>query len=130
MNTYLSNHWHDVTLLKLDPSPGSEGPFIVVQDAMDSDDPTQTRRVWLLRNDGFWVDLAVQLGLPEDNRAHTWFENIHEVMAAIGALPPHPQVFYHELTGEERIRSIDGIEHLNLERIHERVIEWKEAREQ
>jgi hypothetical protein len=129
MSASLSNNWNDVHLLKLDPSPGSEGPFAVAQEAVDSNDPSQTVRFWLLRSDGQWVDLVVQSVLPMEQRRLVWFENVREVMSLLGSLSTHPAVLEHMLTEKERAEAIESLEHMNLETIRQLVQQWKEAHE-
>jgi hypothetical protein len=125
----LSNNWNDVHLLKLDPTPGSEGPFAVVQEAVDANDPSQKVRFWMLRRDGQWVDLAVQSILPAEQRRLTWFDNIREVMALLGSLPTHPAILHHPMTDQERAAALGTLKEFNLETIRELVRRWKEAHE-
>ncbi len=129
MSHYLTNHWNDVTLLKLDPSPGSDGPFIVAQDAVDSQDSSQRVRSFVLRQDGQWIDLLVHYSLPQEDRSQIIFRSVREVMELLGALPQHPQVLRRELTHEEKAKALAELESLNIAGIHERVRTWKAEQE-
>lgn len=129
MSHYLTNHWNDVTLLKLDPSPGSDGPFLVTQEAIDSDDSAQKVRSFTLRKDGKWVDLLVHYSLPQDERSQIIFSSVREVMTLLGTLPSHPEVLRRELTHEEKASALAEIEQLNIEGIRERVQSWKQNHE-
>jgi hypothetical protein len=129
MPGYLSNHWSDVNLIKLDPSPGSEGPFLITQEATDPNDATQTVRLWILRTDGKWIDAVMQFSLKPEERVRIWFENIRDVMDLLGNLPQHPEIFFRELTNEEKAAALADISQLNLETIKEHVRTWKNAHE-
>jgi hypothetical protein len=129
MSNYLTNHWNDVTLLKLDPSPGSDGPFIVTQDAIDSNDSSQKVRSFTLRKDGQWVDMLVHYALPETERAQIIFGSVREVMELLGGLPAHPEVLRRELSHEEVAQALAEMEQLNIAAIHDKVRTWKKERE-
>jgi len=126
MSQPLSNNWNNVTIVKLDTSPGSNGPFFVAQNAIDSNDPTQTERNWLLRTDGFWIDLVTQFALPAKERGPVWFFTIQEVMALLGSLPAHPAVFHKELSNQDKAAALAEVEGLSTESIRAKVQQWKE----
>lgn len=126
MSQPLSNNWNDVTILKLDTSPGSDGPYFVVQEAIDSNDPSQTARTWLLRTDGFWIDLITQFSLPAKERGPVWFSVIQDVMALLGSLPAHPAVYQKELSNKEKAAALAEVEGLSTENIRAKVQKWKE----
>lgn len=130
MSAPLSNNWNDLTLVKLDTSPGSEGPFIVAQDAVDADDSTQTPCTWLLRTDGRWIRLVHQVLLPEPERELVWFENAREVMGLLGSLPELPSI--QEVDADEaRLREAVGkIREMSVHRLREIALEWKSHREE
>jgi hypothetical protein len=125
MSHYLTNHWNDVTLLKLDPSPGSDGPFLVSQLGIDSDDSSQKERSFILRRDGHWIELLVHYSFPREERDAAIFRNVREVMELLGTLPQHPQVFRRDLTHEEKARALAELEAVNVAGIHEHVRAWK-----
>ncbi len=127
MANYLSNHWNDVTLMKLDPDHGDSGPFVVIQDAIDPNDPGNGKRIWMLRADGKWIDQVVHHAQPREKRERVWFESVAEVMALMAKLPAHPVVESMPLTAEETATSYEDIAQLNLEVIREHVKEWKDA---
>ena len=129
MPAYLSNHWNDVNLIKLDPSPGSDGPFMVTQEAIDSNDSTQTVRFWILRSDGKWIDAVTQFSLQPADRIRTWFDNVREVMELLGDLPQHPEVFFRTLTNEEKAAALADISQINIETVRAAVRKWKASHE-
>lgn len=123
-----SNHWHDIALLKLDPCPSSEGPFLVVQEVADATAPEQGTRVWILRTDGFWAVLSDQFSQAEDEKFPLWFDSIAEVIELLARLPEAPRICSRELMTDES--PVSKIAHLNIEGIQERVAAWKKSREQ
>ncbi len=126
-SAYLSNHWNDVTLLKLDPGSENEGPYCVVQDAIDSNDPQQVRRIWILRRDGKWIDWVLQMALKPEEHVPAWFHSIAEVMECLGSLPVRPLVLRKTLTDEEKAQSLAKIEGVSIESIRVKVREWRDA---
>lgn len=126
MANYLSNHWNDVTLMKLDPDHGKDGPFVVTQDAVNPDDPGSGKRIWMLCADGKWIDQIVLHSIPPEKRARVWFDSIAEVTELLGKLPSHPLIESRQLTAEETANSYEDIAQINMEVIREHVKAWKE----
>ena len=101
---------------------------MVVQDAVDSNDSSQKTRMWMLREDGKWIDIVLQFAIKEPDRLPVWFDNVAAVMTLLGSLPSKPLVFAKEISAEEREQALKGIEQLNIEEIRRRVKRWKEAK--
>ena len=127
MASYLSNHWHDLTVMKLDTTHEGEGPFVLYQDAIDANDARQLSKFWMLRADGKWIDQVTQYSLEPAERIPVWFSSIREVMELLATLPEHPVIFTKKLTPEQKAISIQEITNSNLETIREHVRTWKVA---
>jgi hypothetical protein len=125
MTASLSNSWNQVMLIKLDTSPGSEGPFVVTQDAIDPDDTTMTPCSWLLRADGQWISLLNQVLLPREEKERVWFENAKEVMTLLASLPDRPSIFRTEVDEAEHKEAVRIIREMSAERLREMAQEWK-----
>jgi hypothetical protein len=125
MAASLSNSWNHVTLIKLDTSPGSEGPFVVTQEAVAPDDTTQLPRTWLLRADGKWIDLVQQVLLPHEEKERVWFDNAREVMTLLASLPDHASVFSIEVEEDQRREAVRIIEGMSAQRLREMAVAWK-----
>jgi len=125
MASSLTNNWNHVTLIKLDTSPGSEGPFVVTQQAIAPDDTTMTPCTWLLRADGQWISLLQQVLLPHSEKERVWFENAKEVMTLLASLPEHASVFSSEIDEDQRREAVAIIRGMSAERLREMAHEWK-----
>jgi hypothetical protein len=125
MAASLSNSWNHVTLIKLDTSPGSEGPFVVTQEAVTPDDTTQLPRTWLLRADGKWIDLVQQVLLPHEEKERVWFDSAREVMTLLASLPDHASVFSIEVEEDQRREAVRIIEGMSAQRLREMAVAWK-----
>lgn len=125
MASSLTNNWNHVTLIKLDTSPGSEGPFVVTQEAIASDDATMTPCIWLLRADGQWISLLQQVLLPQEEKERVWFENAKEVMTLLASLPEHPSIFRTEIDETRHREAVGIIRGMSAQRLREMAHEWK-----
>jgi hypothetical protein len=125
MGSSLSNNWNEVTLVKLDTSPGSEGPFVVTQEAVAPDDSTQTPCTWLLRADGLWISLIQQVLLRGEEKERVWFENAREVMTLLASLPEHPSIIRMEVDEAQHREAVGMIRGISAQRLREMAQEWK-----
>lgn len=125
MPSSLTNNWNHVTLIKLDTSPGSEGPFVVVEEAIAPDDSTMTPCTWLLRADGQWISLVHQVLLPAQEKERVWFENAKEVIALLASLPEQPSIFRADIDENRQKEAVDIIRGMSAQRLREMAHEWK-----
>jgi len=130
MITSLSNSWNQVTLIKLDTSPGSEGPFVVTQEAINPDDTTMTPCSWLLRADGQWISLLQQVLLPREEKERVWFENAKEVMTLLASLPDRPSIIRTDIDPVRHREAVGIIREMSAERLREMAHEWKSHHEE
>lgn len=82
----LTNNYRDCTLIKVEPqNPG--GPYVVVQEAFDPEDPQMRSALFLLQHDGTWIEEIARTELPDEERFEVVFETLDEVMKAFEAMP-------------------------------------------
>lgn len=88
----LSNNPGDCEVLNLDPAHGRGGPFVVVQTAIDSKDPGQHERMFILRRDGVWSDCASLTLLALDDAQCACFASMRDVGEVLGKLAAEPSI--------------------------------------
>lgn len=93
----LSNSFLAVRLLALREFPRESGqgsgPFLVVQHALDPDDPEMEPAHFLLTRQGSWVRVEAYLRWSPDRRAErACFPSAATVIALLEQLPPRPNV--------------------------------------
>ena len=92
----ITNHYPDFRLLELSkttPHPETRGPYMVVQDGADPQDPTSRECTFVLTRRGTWLHFYVFLMLPVDIRQGVGvFQNIPEVMGLVETLTGKPRV--------------------------------------
>lgn len=88
----LSNNYLDCEVLNLDPEDPRHGPFVVTQNAVDANDPTQRANLYLLRRDGTWIEYATHALTPESQRVPVVFDGLGEITRLMEDLPRKPEV--------------------------------------
>jgi hypothetical protein len=83
----LTNDYKSCHVFDLEPATRRSGPYIVVQTGVDAEDATQQERLYLLRQDGVWVDYLTQSIHHPEARAQLCFETMAEIMALLDSLP-------------------------------------------
>lgn len=97
----ITNHFTGVQMLKLSDEPGKSGPLIVVQNGVAPGDMTVKDRMFLLCNDGAWVDVVE---LSAAGKPDLWdqalFDSSAKVMILLDRLGSTAQVRRLETTPE------------------------------
>jgi hypothetical protein len=97
----ISNSFQDIRLVSLaawrqaaEISPRDHGgPYVVLQEGYDPEDPKLTPDEFLLGRSGQWLSLAYFYQLPvEERRAEYIFGMAGEVMDVMGKLPSKPKL--------------------------------------
>lgn len=95
----LTNNYRDCTLINIEPStPG--GPYVVVQEAFDPEDPQMRNALFMLQHDGTWIEEIARTELPDEERFEVVFETLNDVMQAFQAMPDKPSVERIPVTAE------------------------------
>jgi len=122
MSLSLSNHYQNVRLINMSSEPC--GPFLVIQDAVDSNDSTQRERSWLLRKDGKWIDLIAHFTLDEKERSQAFFNSAQEVMTLLGKLPAKASIYEKQLSKQEVEAAAQRAMQLDVEEIRRLARQW------
>lgn len=88
----LSNNYDDCEVLNLEPDDPRHGPFVVTQNAVDTEDPQQRENMYLLRRDGAWIEYATHALTPESERVPIAFDGLVEIIRLMEELPRQPKV--------------------------------------
>jgi hypothetical protein len=82
----LTNDPNQVTVLNLDAARPGKGPFVVTQSFIEPTDPQQKENLYLLRQDGTWVEYATQILLPEEQKISVIFDALGDVTRLLSSL--------------------------------------------
>lgn len=97
----ITNHYGDFHVLDLDPS-AARGPFAVAQEGCAPGDDTARVKVFVLRRDGLWADVAYYLaGGGREKLEEILFLNTSDVMRLLQRLDGRPKVAEVTATEEE-----------------------------
>ena len=99
----ISNQYTDCEVLNLDLSDPKGGPFIVTQNGADAEDPRQRVEMFLLRQDGTWVEFATHALMPENERVSVLFRSLGDVMQLMQKLPARPVIIRNEALDQARL---------------------------
>jgi hypothetical protein len=127
MSVSLTNDYKNVRLLNLSGDGQQPGPFIVLQDAVESSDSAQRERTWLLRKDGRWVDLIAHFALPENERMQAWFDSASEVMDFMARLGGKPLILETNLTPQDLKVAAGRAMQINVVEIQKLAKKWHES---
>lgn len=113
----ITNSFQDVRLVSLaawrqaaEISPRDHGgPYVVLQEGYDPEDPKVTPDEFLLGRSGRWLSLSYFYQLPvEERRAEYVYGTAGEIMDVVGNLPSKPVVLRPEEASVEPLESPDA----------------------
>ena len=88
----ITNHQNDFTVWDLDPSR-ARGPFVIVQEGCAPRDETAKVRLFVMRRDGVWVDVAYYLaGEGQKKLDQILFLTTADVMSLLQGIGSKPKV--------------------------------------
>lgn len=96
----LTNSYTDCRLINLEPAT-PKGPYVVVQEGYDPEDPTMRSALFLLKKSGTWIDEIAHFAVPDETAFDIIFEDVKDVMTLLGGLGGIPAIERHDLTRPE-----------------------------
>lgn len=96
----LTNNYSDCRLINLEPQT-PHGPFAVVQNAYDPEDPTMRMTLFILKRDGIWIDELAHFATTSDDKFDIVFDEAANVMQALASLTGTPKIERRDVSTPE-----------------------------
>lgn len=94
----ITNNYLDCEVIDLDPSPGTQGPFIVIQKGINPNENDLTELMYVLKRDGNWIDINYYLAQSDPALfEEVVFDSLEQIIRLFDELPPEPRIISAEI---------------------------------
>ncbi len=94
----ITNNYSDFEIIDLDPTKGSQGPFIVLQSGLKPNSEDINIRTYILRQNGNWIDVCYYLTHKNpDALDEAVFDSLEQIIKLLDTSTLVPQVIETEI---------------------------------